>query len=81
MVAGQKAQMKQLTQVNRSFVKLLSGKESKLDRLQTLLAKYDLKVSILDITGTFVQIADCSYSDYIVARSVLAEQGFQLVKG
>ena len=73
--------MKQLTQVNRSFVKLLSGKESKLDRLQTLLAKYDLKVSILDITGTFVQIADCSYSDYIVARSVLAEQGFQLVKG
>jgi hypothetical protein len=73
--------MKNLTQVNRSFVKLLSGKESKLDRLQTLLAKYDLKVSILDITGTFVQIADCSYSDYIVARSVLAEQGFQLVKG
>ena len=73
--------MKNLTQVNRSFVKLLSGKESKLDRLQTLLAKYDLKVSILDITGTFVQIADCSYSDYIIARSVLAEQGFQLVKG
>ena len=73
--------MKQLTQVNRSFVKLLSGKESKLDRLQTLLAKYDLKVSILDITGTFVQIADCSYSDYIIARSVLAEIGFQLVKG
>ena len=73
--------MKQLTQVNRSFVKLLSGKESKLDRLQTLLAKYDLKVSILDITGTFVSIADCSYSDYIVARSVLAEIGFQLVKG
>ena len=73
--------MKNLTQVNRSFVKLLSGKESKLDRLQTLLAKYDLKVSILDITGTFVQIADCSYSDYIVARSVLAENGYSLVKG
>jgi hypothetical protein len=57
------------------------GKESKLDSLQAMLAKYDLKVSILDVTGTVVQIADCSYSDWIVARSVLAEKGYSIVKG
>lgn len=68
--------MKNLTQVNRSYKKLQNRDEVKLDNLQNLLSSHGIKADVLKVEGGVVSISPCEYSDFLVAKVLLRDEGF-----